>query len=369
MSKKILVPIVITFITFLFLTVSNISVLSIASSPEGLQIITSPYISKIGILAPIFGQSTDSTTDMYNSLISNFYGYLILETPVKLDSNTKEKAVELLKRFNEDAMDGETKDFFPNPIFSDKLISLVEKNSYEIADLETLNKELSQSMTTFCNGISAFEKTGGLEKESFTPTITNFCKNYKGNIFTKQGSKYILNLPNLDIYGYEYAESCELKQLSTGDTPISVCMIQRGNLVKKGEIKLSNINLQISESAGHIFIGLHNQAIIELDNLPPRFDFAQLGFYVDSKNNSNLGNEDILRKAAYFIFSNNDEVIKASNGEIDKTNRFQDLIFALKERKLFKSPTQTANFGVAFLISLGVGGVSYYFTNRKKKLI
>lgn len=372
MGRKFVIPLLITISVFFILIVTNFSFLAI-SAIEGNNVFSSGYIIKLGILGGIdesCGYFGCDIVNTYNQAIDNTYGYLILETPVILDSQFKNALLEGMKKVNDwTSRIGTEANIQLEPIFSNRFYTTVAKNNYEIADFDIIQQELDKSAKTVCSDYKKLLKTELLTDEldnEFTKTFDDLCSKIStNNLFVKDGTTIKLNLPDIDVYSREYKRECQPQKLFTVGEIVDVCSSMPYTFTKK-TLRLSDIDLEISEKGSHIYMALHGLGIKEVDEIPAKFEFEQLGFYVKSDENV-IDADNIFETGGYYTASNDEGVVKASNGLITKKNTFQDLIFALRERKLLKSPTTKVNLGLNLLISLGIGTGSFFFMNRKKR--
>jgi len=354
-------------------------------------VVDSDYVVKVGLKGELVHCSFFGACDpigFVNSLIDNVYGYAIGDTPILVDEEMSDDLVEFMNELNTEITDQiNVKYFGYQPIFSDKLISVVSKGSYEFSDLKVVMDELEVSADVFCGGVVSYiEDHPGADREDGVSQIASVCSTKPDRIFVREGSKYVTNFNDIPIYDTVYVQQCfssvdEMND-AVGDNQGGICAISEissdgysydadaadGNLVQTsprefccqipseekellGTIMLSDLSIEVYEKASDIFIGVNDKGIGELDQVDGKFDFAQYGFEVEHK--GSLSENDFGEKPGYFVVSSSQGVVDASEGEIEESTGLGDLWYGIRGGRVFKSPSYTVMI-VATLISWSV---------------
>lgn len=290
--------------------------------------ILSDYVAKFGNIRPLLTVSEVSDIDMFNSIIDNVYGYVIFDTPIVLSQKTRNGFIDIMEDINKEIRQEESTNYFEDNIFSSKLINTVNKPNLEFTDIKLIINELEDSSDKFCNGVSNFLKDNPNNQANI---FGDLCKGKSERLFTKEGTKYVLKLKDVDIFDYRSSEKNY-----------------------EGKLRLSDLQVEIYEKAGDIVIAINEEAIKEVENIEGKFQFNQYGFEVEHKDSETFGgiyDKDITKETVYLVVSNSEELINASEGNIEQTSTLNDVWHGFRMGRLFKSPS--------YVIMLSITAISW----------
>jgi hypothetical protein len=306
---------------------------------------------------------------LINEIIDNTYGYTILKTPIKINKmdidrlsggleNFNDELIEESKRFNETIWNKA----FPKKVFSDKLISTIRNNNYEYGDLILIEQELEKSADLYCKGFiyllnQSPESMGYMSQNE--ELLLQLCEAKIGKkLFNKEWLSYNSNLPDVELYeNHAYIPLCNEPIYIEEDCQKEGCPTSRDCTLEGqykdillGVLKLSNLHISIQEKASDIFISFGDLGNQEVSNINGKFNFEQYGNEILS--NQSLGFAgNFAEEKGYIVVSNNENVVKASEGEIEKTSEINNLWDGFKSLRIFKSPS--------YLIFMGITAISF----------
>lgn len=328
MAKKINFVFVIGLILLAIFIGNQLGLFSISFNNE--EIFLSSYIFKGGLVSPIIHQGTQY--QVVNDYISKIYGFAIFDGPIVLTESAKSS---LLKNIDNENLNAKQRSNLT--IFSNNLITLINKNSYSSSDLDTLQKELSYSKDTLCK---LFKTPAYQASTSEAEIAIPFCNANPGDLFIKSGSNYKLNLNDFYIQRKIYSPCQFINN-------VSVCPAIQ--LISE-RIELSKIKLEISEKKGDLFIAAGDLGIAEVNAVDGKYDFAQYAYEIKHAE-SNPDFTDFGEPGfGYFVTTNNQAVALASDGKIEKSSWFNDLIYGLNKGQAYTDPIFLG--AIAFVVLL-----------------
>lgn len=290
--------------------------INLVNTPE----ILSDFIGKAGLSSAI-NQSDYWTSGNFigwaNEAISKYYAFAIFDGPVELTSESKARTAEQMQSLNTNIRNtlhgyglSTTED-----IFSQNLITTIQKDDYTEADFDLIINELGKAPKRYCNSILLEAQANQFSSEY--NQVRAYCTSLPTNIFTKSGSKWVLvTLPDFTMNLSHICSIGEAGSLANCQAPIQT-------------LRLSQIKAEMFFSNGDIFVGIGNKGVNSIRAIEPRYEFAQYAYLIDQEN---CGTDINVDSASCVAISNSADVISASEGVIVESGRISDLWYGLTKK-------------------------------------
>lgn len=343
-NQKLIIGIVLVAL-FIFYIGPQLGLFSInlVSTPE----ILSDFIGKAGLSSSINQTdywSSGNFVQWANEVIDKYYAFGIFDGPVKISAESKQRIAEQMLSLN-----GNIRNMLQGyglstgeDIFSQTLITTIQKESYTETDFDNIINELGKVPKRYCNAIIL--EAQSQEFSSEYNQVQAYCNSLPANIFTKSGSKWVLvTLPDFTM---DLTHICNIAEADN----IADCQAPTLTL------KLSHLKAEMFLNNNDIFIGVGNKGVADINTISPKYEFAQYAYQIDQES---CGEDINVDSASCVAISNSADVISASEGIIKESNQFSDLWYGLtKKGQGFTDPI--------FLIAGGIVVVVILFLLLKK---